>query len=156
LPQAGWDSISVFLPLSQKIRIIQTQSFHISNSYKPNRVYDTDLADAASESVMLFRPNMLRDLEKASCLDGSCVVNSVWAGYLEDKKNQWFAMRLKDRGIPLHLIHTSGHASISDLQRMRNAFPDAVAVPVHLKDRERFTNLFNNVQLRADADWWEV
>ena len=156
LPQAKWDSISVFLPLSQKIRVIQTQSFHISNSYKPNRIYDNDIAKVASESVMLFRPNMNRDLEKVGCLEGSCVVNSVWAGYLESEKNQWFAKWMKDREIPLHLIHTSGHASISDLRRMRNAFPDALAVPVHLEDPERFTNLFNNVQLHDDGDWWEV
>ncbi len=65
------------------------------------------------------------------------MVNSVWAGYLESAKNQWFAKWMKDREIPLHLIHTSGHASISDLKRLRNAFPRAVAVPVHLEDPER-------------------
>lgn len=51
---------------------------------------------------------------------------------------------------------TSGHASVPDLRRMRNAFPDAVAVPVHLQDRERFSALFSNVRLRDDGKWWEA
>lgn len=156
LPQAEWDSISVFLPRSQKMRIIQTQSFQISNSYKQNRIYDNELANAASKSVMLFRPSMFHELDDLGCVQGSCVVNSVWSGYLKDEKNKLFVSLMQQRGIPLHFVHTSGHASISDLQRMRSAFPDALAVPVHLNDRERFTNLFNNVQLRDDGDWWEA
>jgi hypothetical protein len=39
---------------------------------------------------------------------------------------------------------------------MRNAFPDAVTVPVHLSDRERFTALFGKVWLREDGEWWEI
>ena len=39
---------------------------------------------------------------------------------------------------------------------MRDAFPDAVAVPVHLQDGERFSALFTKVQLRNDGEWWEV
>jgi hypothetical protein len=39
---------------------------------------------------------------------------------------------------------------------MRDAFPDAVAVPVHLQDRERFQALFSNVRLRDDGEWWEA
>lgn len=156
LPQAEWDSISVFLPKSQKMRIVQSKSYQISDSYKPNRIYDSALVNAASKSVMLFRPNMFRELDGVGCLHGSCVVNSVWSGYLEDEKNKPFVSLIRERGIPLHLVHTSGHASISDLQRMRCAFPDALAVPVHLNDRERFTNLFYKVQLRNDGDWWDV
>jgi hypothetical protein len=29
-------------------------------------------------------------------------------------------------------------------------------VPVYLEDRERFMELFDNVQLHDDKEWWEV
>jgi ribonuclease J len=154
LPQASWDRVRVFLPASQKWRIIQEEAFDVSNSYYPFRIYPETFAEVAGKSVMLFRPSMVRDLERAGCLNDGCVVNSVWAGYLEREQNQWFVDWMKKCGLPLHFCHTSGHASVPDLRRMRDAFPDAIAVPVHLQDRERFSALFANVRLRDDGEWW--
>jgi len=156
LPQAEWSNVRVFLPDTQRWRIKSEQAFHISDSYKPYRIHSHQLAGAASKSVMLFRPSMVRDVERAGCLNDGCVVCSLWAGYLEGEKNQWFVKWRQDRGLPLHTCHTSGHASIPDLRRMRDAFPDAVAVPVHLTDRERFSALFSNVRLRDDGKWWAI
>lgn len=156
LPQAEWNGMKVFLPTSQKLRIIRDKAFDVSDSYKPYRIYETQLAHAAPRSVMLFRPSMVRDLESAECLTGAAVVCSVWLGYLDDPRQHPFVDWMKGRGIRLDHCHTSGHASIADLRRLRDAFPSAVAVPVHLTDRERFSTLFSNVQLRGDGDWWEV
>jgi ribonuclease J len=156
MPQADWRGIRVFLPNTQRWRIKGEQAFHISDSYKPYRIHWNQLAGATSKSVMLFRPSMVRDLEQAGCLEDGCVVCSEWAGYLEKEKNRWFVDWMKRTGIPMHPCHTSGHASVPDLRRMRDAFPDAIAVPVHLEDRERFQALFSNVRLREDGEWWEV
>jgi len=81
LPQADWPETKVFLPWSQKRRIIKDQSFEIANRYKPERIYPEQLAGVASNSVMLFRPSMRIDLGKADCLDGACLVYSMWDGY---------------------------------------------------------------------------
>lgn len=156
LPQAHWDGIRVFLPSTQKWRIMAEKAFAISDSYKPHRIYSTNLAEAAPNSVMLFRPSMVSDLTEANCLNGGCVVHSMWDGYLEREQNRWFIEWRKQRGLPLHTCHTSGHASVADLKRLRNAFSEAVAVPVHLADRKRFAELFSSVQLRDDGEWWEV
>ncbi len=156
LPQADWNGIKVFLPTSQKLRIIQAKALDVSDSYKPYRIYETQLAYAAPRSVMLFRPSMVRDLESAECLTGAAVICSVWSGYLDDPRQQPFVDWMKGGGIRLDHSHTSGHASIADLRRLRDAFPNAKAVPVHLTDRERFSTLFSNVQVRGDGEWWEA
>ncbi len=155
LPQAGWDGLRVFLPHTQRWRIIEEKAFDISDRYKPYRIYWNELVGAAAKSVMLFRPSMVRDLDKAACVQDGSVVCSVWDGYLEDERNNWFLQWTKDRGLRIHPCHTSGHASISDLQRLRKAFPGAVAVPVHLTDRERFAKLFDGVVVHEDGEWWE-
>jgi ribonuclease J len=152
VPQADWDGMRVFLPASQKYRIIQEKAFDIANRYKPYRIYPEELAAAAATSAMLFRPSMACNLEAANCLAGAAVICSVWAGYLDAPFTAW----LQDNDIPLHHCHTSGHASVADLQRLRNAVPTAKAVPVHLNDREGFATLFGNVELRGDGEWWEV
>ena len=156
LPQANWKETRVFLPWSQKQRIIRDRSFDIANRYKFDRVYPEQLAGAASQSVLLFRPSMRIDLEKADCLGGACLVYSMWDGYLKDVKLKPFLSWLNDRGIVLHKRHTSGHASVKDLQRLRKAFGDAVVVPIHTEQPDLYEQTFGDVQVHGDGEWWSV
>ena len=156
LPQADWPQVRVFLPEFQKRRIKRNREFEVAAAYKPYRIYPQHLAAAATNSVMLFRPSMQIDVEKAECLDGACLVYSMWDGYLADEKTKLFLSWLKERGIPMHKCHTSGHASVKDLQRLRKAFGTAVAVPVHCAEPEVFVKRFDGVTMHADNEWWEV
>jgi ribonuclease J len=156
MPQANWDGIRVFLPNTQRWRIKNENAFHISDSYMLYRIHWNQLAAATTKSVMLFRPSMVRDLERAGCLRDACVVCSVWDGYLERENNRWFVDWMNRTGIPPHSCHTSGHASVPDLRRMREAFSDAIAVPVHLEDRDGFSALFGKVELHEDGEWWII
>jgi ribonuclease J len=156
LPQADWKEISVYLPFAQKMRIIEDESFELAGRYKPDRIYPEQLAGAAAKSVMLFRPSMRIDLEKAKCLDGASLIYSMWTGYLKDKKLKPFLAWLEDRSIPLHKCHTSGHASVKDLQRLRQAFGDAVVVPIHTQQPDLYEQTFSNVQVHEDGEVWEI
>ncbi len=156
LPQAEWEQVSVYLPWSQKQRIIKDQSFEIAGRYKFDRIYPEKLAGAATRSVMLFRPSMRIDLEQAKCLTDASLVYSMWDGYLKDEKLKPFLAWLDERGIPLHHCHTSGHASVKDLQRLRVAFGDAVVVPIHTQQPELYEGIFGNVKMHEDGEWWNV
>ena len=90
LPQADWNGIKVFLPFYQKLRIVKEKAFEVSTPYYPFRIYPETFAQVASKSVLLFRPSMVRELEKAGCLNDACVVCSVWDGYIDAPRNQWF------------------------------------------------------------------
>ncbi|MBT7066165.1 MAG: hypothetical protein HN919_07665 [Verrucomicrobia bacterium] len=105
---------------------------------------------------MLFRPSMRIDLEKAACLTGATLVYSMCAGYLETESTKRFLPWLDKHNIPLHQIHTSGHASTQDLQRLRQAFPAATLVPIHTPAPALYKQLFGNVQLHEDGEWWEI
>ena len=112
--------------------------------------------EGCKASVMLFRPSMQIDVDGAGCLDGACLVYSMWDGYLKNEEQKPFLSWLEERGIPLHPCHTSGHASLPDLKRLRNAFSSAVVVPVHCDEPEVYTELFDRVTLHKDKIWWEV
>ena len=152
LPQADWPETRVYLPWSQKMRIIKDKSFQIADKYKLDRIYPRQLAGAAARSVMLFRPSMRLDLEKAKCLAGARLVYSMWDGYLKDEKLQPFLQWLRDQGIPMHKCHTSGHASVKDLQRLRAAFSNAVVVPIHTQQPDLYGETFGNVQVHKDGE----
>jgi len=53
-------------------------------------------------------------------------------------------------------VHTSGHASIDDLKRYAEALNPAKIVPIHTFVPDKYKELFNNVQLHAEGEYWEV
>jgi len=156
IPQAHWKEISVYLPRSQKARIIRQKDFDVAKYYRSFRIFEESLAAVSRQSVMLFRPNMRWELEEAGCLDGACLVYSMWDGYLEKEETKPFLAWLHDHGIPMHKCHTSGHASVKDLRRLRNAFASAVVVPIHTEQPASFNTLFENVEMHADGEWWTL
>jgi ribonuclease J len=156
LPQADWNCIKVFLPNGQRRQIVRRGEFALAGGYRGARIFPEQLAQAAARSVMLFRPSMMKDVERASCLSGARLISSVWSGYLRDPKAKPFLEWLDRHAIPLDECHTSGHAAVEDLVRLRHSFPKAPVVPVHTVNADRFEELFGNVQRHSDGEWWTV
>ena len=105
---------------------------------------------------MLFRARMFRDLERAGALTGARVIWSQWDGYLTEGSGAQLKIDCEARGIPFEVIHTSGHASVSDLKRLAAAVKPRELVPIHTFERDRFPRLFDNVVLVDDGQWVEV
>jgi len=158
IPQAGWPNVAVYVPEYQRRNIKRTERFDIVDRYKPFRIYRDHLGELAPRAVMLFRPAMLADIDLVpGAWTGARMIWSQWDGYLRTEPNQTFQARLTDRGVPLEVIHTSGHASIVDLKRLADAMAPEVLVPVHTSEGDRYSDLFGkNVIRRADGEWWEI
>jgi ribonuclease J len=156
IPQAHWPGVRVYMPYRQRVQVVRAKNFHISAQYKDARIYPENLRSEAARSVMLFRPGMMRDLEEAECLDDAKLVYSLWPGYLERDDQQPLKAWLKQQQIPLTHCHTSGHASVTDLKRLRNAMSNATVVPIHSQQAEAYAEFFGNVVQRKDGELWEV
>jgi len=154
LPQSGWAGFRVFLPWTQKRTIIRKELFDLAKSFAPCRIYPEQLADEAGRSAMLFRPSMTRDLEKAHCLGGAKLVYSLWSGYLQEERHQAFLEWLGKHDISLSHCHTSGHAPAVDLQRFAEALSPAALIPIHSFEPQAFDELFENVVMVEDGEWW--
>jgi ribonuclease J len=156
LPQPGFTGFRVFLPWTQKQTIIRKKLFDLSESFKSCRIYPEQLKEAAGRSVMLFRPPMTKDLEKADCLENATLIYSLWPGYLKQDQYGSFQKWLKDKSIPLFHCHTSGHAPVSDLKRLAKAMNPKMLVPIHSFESERFPDYFDNVIIKNDGEWWSI
>ena len=154
LPKPGKEGVTVFLPSSQKMKIVREQAYHVSNPYYPHRIYPEKLAGVAQDSVMIFRPSMLRDLERAKCLAGASLISSVWSGYVHRGHEQLDQMEAL--GIERTHIHTSGHATVDEIIKFVEAITASRIVPIHLEDREGFAALSDRVDMKNDHEWWEV
>ena len=158
IPQADWPNIAVYVPEYQRRHIKRAERFDLVDRYKPHRIYRDRLVDLTPRAVMLFRPAMLPDIDMVpGAWSGARMIWSQWDGYLPGPPNQAFLSRLAERGVPLEVIHTSGHASIVDLKRLAEAMAPDLLVPVHTFSGDRFAELFGtNVSRRMDGEWWEV
>jgi ribonuclease J len=80
----------------------------------------------------------------------------MWSGYLKDEKQKSFLEWLERNEIPLDECHTSGHAAVEDLVKLRKVFPHVPLVPIHTEYPDRYEEVFGNVQQKNDGEWWEV
>ncbi|MCX5653943.1 MAG: MBL fold metallo-hydrolase [Planctomycetota bacterium] len=158
LPQPGlkFAGFRVFLPWTQKQTIRRKKLFDLAASFKTARIYPENLADEAGKSVMLIRPSMKKDLEKAECLADARMIYSLWGGYLKEDYQQRFLAWLEQHGIPMTHCHTSGHAPIKDLKRLAKALAPRMLVPIHSFEPGQYGQYFDNVEQKEDGQWWTV
>ena len=156
IPQSSWPEVRVFVPQSQRVRVKEAGQFERVDGIRESRIYPEELAALADGLVITFRGSMLGELERAECLGGAEAVWSMWPGYLEQPSGVALRDRLTERGIPLTIAHTSGHATVADLQRLVAAIRPERIVPIHTAMPERFKELFGGAELHADGEWWDV
>jgi len=156
IPQAEWSSVSVYVPVAQRVKVKQSAEFARVATIRASRIYPEDLAMQARELVLTFRQSMTRELDRAGCLGGAQAIWSMWDGYLDRPPGEELRGWLDLRGIPLTSIHASGHATVAHLQRLARALQPARIVPIHTDHPELFPGLFPRAELRGDGGWWKV
>lgn len=75
-------------------------------------------------------------------------IYSMWEGYKEEYQEKLNLM--KDKGIKMIDIHTSGHADIPSLKRFASALNPKHLVPIHTFYPQEFKELFDNVVIYKD------
>ena len=156
IPQSHWDGVKLYVPYSQRVFIKKNKLFDDLKRHGANRIFPEDLPRLRGRAVMLFRPLTMRDRGVCAALDGAAFTYSMWDGYLKDESGQGVLKWLDVNGIPRKIIHTSGHASVADLQRFAAALNPRQLVPIHSFETNRFAEFFDNVVRQEDSSWWEA
>ena len=146
----------VFVPRSQRITVKEAKAFERVDAIKSVRVFEEELAKTPERYVLTFSMQSAPLLKRAGALGGAAAIWSMWTGYLDEPSGQKLQTFLATEGIPLLVHHTSGHASIPDLQRLATAIDANRIVPIHSFGSHRFADLFANVDPAPDGDWWDV
>ncbi len=113
-----------------------------------------ELGNRREQVAMLIRPSVLDYLDKIEGIDGADVVWSQWEGYLKDETARMAAFHdfIQKRGINLHTIHTSGHASIGTMNKLVSALQPKLIIPIHTDHPERFSEVLPDVQVAVMND----
>ena len=156
IPQSDWRDVRLYTPWSQRKFIARNELFADLGRHSPNRIFPENLPGLQDRAVMLFRPLLTSDDGVTAVLDGARLTYSMWPGYLGDESTRRVREWLAEKGIPLEIVHTSGHASVADLQRFADALAPSMLVPIHSFETGRFGEFFENVVQKEDGAWWDV
>ena len=156
IPQAGWDGVRVYVPHSQRRRVIEHEAFDRIDAVRASRIYADELRERARDVVMTCRASMLGELERGGCLGGAEAVWSMWPGYLDRLAGPQVRERLSGLGVTLEIVHASGHATTDDLHEFASTVKPERLVPIHTSAAEQFADLFSHVEIQEDGQWWPV
>jgi ribonuclease J len=89
------------------------------------------------------------------------VVYSQWLGYLDGDRAGYFgsdqiAALRQDPAVNFIYAHTSGHATVDDLQKLTKALKPRMLVPIHTEHGEDFSKFFANVVTLNDEERWTL
>jgi ribonuclease J len=154
-PSDDYRDIKVFYPyqLTQKIfnRIGSEYARRFSAQHIPRETVTKD----QNCLMMLVRPSMIRDLERCKLHDG-LFFYSMWSGYRDAKYQQKFEESLRQRGFDLRALHTSGHATAKEIQRIIRELDPQQVIPIHTMFPELFKDFSAKTVLQKDWLEFEV
>jgi ribonuclease J len=114
-----------------------------------------DIAKDQNNLVMLVRPSMIRDLARCGLHDG-LFFYSLWNGYRDAEYQRKFEESLRQSRFDLRALHTSGHATVEDIQRLIHELDPKQVIPIHTMFPETFKEYSNRTVLKEDKVEFEV
>lgn len=154
-PSNKYSNIKVFYPfrITQKIfnEIGEEYAKRFSAFYMPKE----KLKNEQNNIIMMVRPSMLKDIEKCKFQDG-IFIYSMWQGYRDSQYQQKFEKYLQNSGFKLMTLHTSGHASVSDIKKLITELDPKKVIPIHTMAPNAFMDFSNKTELKEDGKEFEI
>lgn len=155
IPYPSYEKMKVFFPyrLTQKIfnDVGEEYAKRFSKFYMPK----DQLEKYQNEILMLVRPSMKKDFEKCD-LSGGTFFYSMWQGYRDSAYQQAFESYLDESGFNKIFLHTSGHASVSDIKKLIAGLNPKKIIPIHTMFPNAFLDYSDKVELQNDGVMFEI
>jgi ribonuclease J len=152
LPQWHWPEIQIAPWMYQQQRLQDAGHGEFVEATRPKWTNMRRMKARAKDTVLLMRSNRKMASIETALGDESRQVQvlwSMWDGYwAEDVHARLFCEKF---GIKRDYVHTSGHASWSDLKRLIEGINPVTVVPIHTEHASVFAQQFSNVILPADG-----
>ena len=143
LPYPGnLPDVRVWYPKSLTDKMFDEGHGAIPNRYRFHKMTKEEMAGKLDQIMLFVRPTMSRDLKLISGLEGSVLIYSLWIGYLEQKNTKRFIKQVKDSGIDIKILHTSGHATLKTLKDLVNVLQPKTLIPIHTFHPDAYASEF--------------
>lgn len=98
-------------------------------------------AIAKTPFVMCVRASMKKYLNKLSeqmSFEDGVLFYGMWKGYMEQPAMKEFLDFMEEKGVRLHILHTSGHADAVTIDRLIRTVRPGMIIPVHTENAQWF------------------
>jgi ribonuclease J len=154
LPRPGWQNLKVVVTstFGRLYRNKGREEF-VSRMAKYGIAADK-LAETPSRWVVMIRPSLMGDYEFKGVVPTpqDAWSWSMWHGYLKNEDGRKVQAWFDDGQCPATHIHTSGHASPTDLRRFATAINPKAIIPVHGVNWDSETSGFPPIQRLTDGE----
>ncbi len=154
IPQFNWKNIRVKFLKSHADSLAQNASVKLLYAYNARKIEIDEINAIKDKVLMLARDNSIFPMlvRNIKGIEGAKIIYSMWDGYLTDK----FKNFIDQKGLDIETVHTSGHAAVIDLKAFASAVNPRVLVPIHTFHSDRYSEMFENVQVLGDGEMLEV
>lgn len=111
-----------------------------------------------ADAVVMLRRSLIRDYSRAGLTPtmDDAFNYSMWRGYLKEAYHAEPLEWCRAGGAELAYLHTSGHASPSDLRAFAMAVAPKAVVPVHGQNWDVEANGFGVIRRLEDGEPWTL
>jgi ribonuclease J len=80
----------------------------------------------------------------------------MWQGYRDRNYQQKFEKWLSEKSFNCTFLHTSGHATVSDIRRLIDGLNPKKIVPIHTMQPNAFLEYSEKVERQNDGEMFEI
>jgi len=154
-PSPDYPKIKVFFPYWLTQKIFKEIGEGYAQHFSAFHISRESLGKIQNNIVMACRPSMRMDIEKCGLRDGTFIY-SLWSGYRGSQYQQKFEKYLGKKGFKREMLHTSGHAAITDIKRLINGLDPHKIIPIHTMQPDAFLEYSAKTELKDDGVTFEV
>lgn len=149
-PSREYANIRVFFPYRLTRKIFDQIGESYACRFSAFHISRAELADKQNSIIMTARPSMRRDIEKCRLQNG-LFIYSLWQGYRNTEYQIRFEDYLKSASFVLKFLHTSGHASVPDIEKLVTGLNPKKVVPIHTLNPDAFRSFSHKTSLKEDG-----
>jgi len=150
-PSDSYANLKVWYPWGLSTLLAEKHGPEILYHFRPWKVERESIHDNPNRYVILSKPSYIHVIEKMDLHDG-LYLYSQWNGYSRNPKEQAFREMLTHRNFQIQHLHTSGHATRDDLQRLVKAMNPMCLIPIHTEKPEEYEGFGGNLRIVQDGE----
>ena len=128
--------------LSNKARVFMTggdKQYEQLKQFGTNKIGKYEISK--TPFLMCIRQSMKNYLSKLNDLvsfEDGVLFYGMWKGYMEQPEMKEFLDWMTTKGVTVHILHTSGHADSSTIEKIIEDTKPKIIIPVHTENEEWF------------------
>ncbi|MBJ6750748.1 MBL fold metallo-hydrolase RNA specificity domain-containing protein, partial [Geomonas anaerohicana] len=158
-PNMEWDLVRVYASYSQDEKLKEQPEFFgdFRRRVYKYRVTKEELGAAPADFLYLGKMSSFKIIDLYRGQKPVNVIYSQWLGYLKASNDEYYgaeamASYQKNGEVNFVYAHTSGHATVEDLERFAGAIGPKKLVPVHTEYPDRFHQVYESITVIKDGE----